>query len=142
MTSRRAAGGDVRLFRFDETFPRDPAVEAWFVDHPGELGEIARRWFEVMRECGADVREVLHDGQPTACVVDAAFAYVAAFQAHVNVGFFLGARLDDPAGLLEGAGKFMRHVKLRPGREVDEEALAALITQAYEEMRELLAASS
>jgi hypothetical protein len=62
------------------------------------LGAIARRWFEVMRDCGDDVRESLHDGQPTACIGDAAFAYVNAFKAHVNVGFFRGPRLPIPGG--------------------------------------------
>jgi hypothetical protein len=84
-----------------------------------------------MRECGDDVRELLHDGHPTACIGDAAFGYVNAFAAHVNVGFFLGAHLEDPAGLLEGSGKFMRHVKLRPGAAIDPSALATLIRAAY-----------
>ena len=79
--------------------------------HPGELGAIARRWFDVIRQRGDDVRELLHDGHPTACG-DAAFAYVNVFTSHVNVGFFQGAEIADPEGLLEGAGKFMRHVKL------------------------------
>jgi hypothetical protein len=87
-----------------------------------------------MRACGDDVRELLHDGHPTACVGDAAFGYVNAFKAHVNVGFFRGAELADPAGLLEGSGKFMRHVKLIPGRDIDAAALAALIESAYADM--------
>jgi hypothetical protein len=91
------------------------------------LAAIARRWFEVMRDCGDDVRELLHDGHPTACVGDAAFAYVNAFTAHVNVGFFRGAELADPEGLLEGSGKLMRHVKLRPEGGVDTAALKKLI---------------
>jgi hypothetical protein len=103
--------------------------------HSGELGAIAHRWFEVMRACGDDVRELLHDGHPTACVGDAAFAYVNAFTAHVNVGFFRGAEIADPHGLLEGAGKFMRHVKLRPERDVDARALTALIKTAYNDMK-------
>jgi hypothetical protein len=84
-----------------------------------------------MRQCGEDVRELLDDGHPTACVGEAAFGYVNAFTEHVNVGFFLGAHLADPARLLEGSGKNMRHVKLRPGAEIDREALAALIEAAY-----------
>lgn len=108
-------------------------------DHSDELGAIARRWFDVMRACGNDVREIVHDGHPTACVGEAAFAYVNAFRAHVNVGFFLGAYIDDPKGLLEGTGKFMRHVKLGPGRDVDTEALAALIETAYVDMKERVA---
>ena len=104
-------------------------------DHSGELGAIAQRWFEVMRDCGDDVRELLHDGHPTACVGDAAFGYVNAFREHVNVGFFRGAELYDPIGLLEGTGKFMRHVKLRPEREINSAALTKLIETAYTDMR-------
>lgn len=88
-----------------------------------------------MRGCGADVRELLHDGQPTACVADAAFAYVNAFKTHVNVGFFRGAEIADPAGLLEGTGKFMRHVKLRPGEQVDAAALKKLVQTAYRDIK-------
>lgn len=104
-------------------------------DHSGELGLIARRWFEVMRACGNDVRELLHDGHPTACVDDAAFGYVNAFKAHVNVGFFRGAELADPENLLEGTGKLMRHVKLKSDPDVDATALTTLIKTAYADMK-------
>ena len=124
-----------RLFRFPAAARRDPAVAAWFEARPGELGDIARRWFDAMRACGDDVRELLHDGQPTACVGDAAFAYVDAFTAHVNVGFFHGNDLADPAALLQGAGKFMRHVRLAPGRAVDDAALRRLIAHAHADMQ-------
>jgi hypothetical protein len=129
-----------QLFRFSSSVKRDPAITAWMVEHPGELGAIARHWFEVIRECGNDVREVLHDGCPTACVADAAFAYVNAFKAHVNVGFFRGAELADPAGLLEGTGKYMRHVKVRPDRDIDATALIRLIESAYTDMKRRLEA--
>lgn len=121
--------------RFPNAVKRAPAIESWFNEDPGELRSIAGRWFEAMRNCGADVRELLHDGQPTACVADAAFAYVNALKAHVNVGFFRGAEVADPEGLLEGTGKFMRHVKLRPGVEVDAVALKKLIHVAYRDIK-------
>ena len=127
-----------RLMRFPSAVKRDPDVEVWMREHSGELGAIAQRWFEVMRDCGSDVRELMHDGAPTACIDDAAFAYVNAFKDHVNVGFFLGAQLVDPDGLLEGNGKFMRHVKLRPEREVNAGSLMKLIETAYTDMNELL----
>ena len=130
------------LFRFSSSVERDPAIEVWMEEHAGELGAIARRWFEVMRGCGADVRELLHDGHPTACVGDAAFAYVNAFKAHVNVGFFRGAEIADPKGLLVGTGKFMRHVKLSPEAEVDTAALTTLIEIAYADMKRRLKAES
>jgi hypothetical protein len=124
-----------QLLRFFGSVERDPAVEMWLNEHADELGAMARRWFDVIRRCGDDVRELMHDGCPTACLDDAGFAYVNAFTAHVNVGFFRGAELDDPAGLLEGSGKYMRHVKLRPDREVNEKALETLIQNAYADMK-------
>lgn len=127
-----------RILRFSGTVTRDPAIAEWWGEQPPELRTIAQRWFTVMRGCGDDVREVLHDDQPTACIGDAAFAYVDAFTAHVNVGFFCGAELADPAGLLEGTGKYMRHVKLRPDRAVDAAALGQLIEAAYADMRRRL----
>ena len=127
-----------RLMRFPGSVRRDPAVDAWLQEHSGELGAIAQRWFGVMRDCGGDVREVLHDGHPTACVGDAAFGYVNAFTTHVNVGFFHGAHLADPTGLLEGTGKFMRHVKLGPGRQADVTAITRLVEAAYAHMKQRL----
>jgi hypothetical protein len=128
------------LFRFDDAVPRHPAVAAWMRAHPGERGDLARRWFAAMHACGDDVRELLHDGQPTACVEDAAFAYVDAFKAHVNVGFYQGAALADPNGLLQGAGRFMRHVSIVPGVAIDEAALATLIEVAYADAKARLRA--
>ena len=127
-----------RLLRFPSSVKRDPDIEAWMREHSDALGAIAQRWFEVMRNCGADVRELLHDGHPTACVGDAAFGYVNTFKSHVNVGFFQGAEIADPEGLLEGTGKFMRHVKLRPERDVNGIALLKLIENAYLDMKKHL----
>jgi hypothetical protein len=103
-----------QLLRFDGPQQRDPVIDAWMREHGGELGDIAREWFEAMRRCGDEVRESLHDGCPVACLGDAPFGYVNVFTSHVNVGFFHGAALAGPARLLQGAGKFMRHVKLKP----------------------------
>jgi hypothetical protein len=123
------------FLRFNGTIERDPAIDAWMKSHQGELGAIAHQWFEAMRRCGDEVRELLHDGCPTACLGDAPFAYVNVFTSHVNVGFFHGASLPDPARLLKGEGKFMRHVKLRPGTATDTASLSKLIESAYADIK-------
>ena len=123
------------LLRFNGTVERDSAIDEWFKEHGGELGIIAREWFEVMRGCGDEVREVLHDGCPVACLGDVPFGYVNVFTSHVNVGFFQGAALRDPARLLQGAGKCMRHVKLTPGTSVDAVSLRRLIEAAYADIK-------
>lgn len=123
------------LLRFNGARERDPAIEAWMKGHAGTLGAIAHHWFEGMRKCGDEVRELLHDGCPVACLGDAPFGYVNIFASHVNVGFFHGASLPDPAGLLHGKGKFMRHVKLTPGTATDAVALSRLIDAAYSDIK-------
>jgi hypothetical protein len=123
------------ILRLSGGVRRDPAVDVWLNDGPADLRSIARKWFAQMRQCGDDVRELIHDGCPVACVEDAPFGYVNAFKSHVNVGFFQGAALEDPAGMLEGSGKRMRHVKLKPDRSVDAAALGALIDAAYADIR-------
>lgn len=125
----------VRLFTLEGACRRDPAVEAWFAAPPAELHLIARQWFLAMRSAGPDVFELLHDGHPTACVGNLALGYVNAFTDHVNVGFFFGARLRDPAELLEGTGRFMRHVKVRPGLFAHEAALRELMADAYVDIK-------
>jgi hypothetical protein len=127
------------LLRFSGAVKRDPAIDAWLSEQRDELRPLAELWFERMRQCGDDVCELMHDGCPVACVQDAPFGYVNAFAAHVNVGFYHGATLDDPAGLLHGTGKRMRHVKLLPGREVDFDALGDLIAAAYSDITRRLA---
>ena len=124
------------VLRFDGAVKHDSAIDAWMKEHAGELGAMAEKWFEVMRKCGDEVRELLHDGCPTACLGDVPFGYVNVFKAHVNVGFFHGAALPDPARLLEGNGKFMRHVKLRLGTAVNTAALSTLIELAYSDIKE------
>ena len=125
----------INLLRFDGAVERDPAIDAWRKKQRGELRAMAWKWFEAMRKCGDEVRELIHDGAATACLGDVPFGYVNVFRSHVNVGFFQGASLRDPRRLLQGNGRFMRHVKLRRGEEVDEAALHALIEAAYEDIK-------
>jgi hypothetical protein len=118
------------IFRLSGAGKRDPVIDEW-LNKSDALTAIARAWFKRMRACGDDVLELMHDGCPVVCVEDAPFAYVNVFKSHTNVGFFHGADLDDPTRLLEGTGKSMRHVKLKPGREPDSVALGNLIHAAY-----------
>jgi hypothetical protein len=127
-----------KMLTFPSAVKHEPAIDAWLRAQRDDLRPLAEPWFAHMRRCGADVRELMHDGMPTACVDDAAFGYVNAFRDHVNVGFFFGALLKDPARLLEGTGKRMRHVKLRPGEQVDVAALGQLIDLAYADVRKRL----
>jgi hypothetical protein len=124
------------LLRYSGSARHDPAVDKWLDQQQTELGAIARQWFARIRECGDDVRELMHDGFATACIEDVPFAYVGVFQAHANVGFFRGSQLQDPKHLLLGTGKRMRHVRVKPGEELDSDALSALIEAAYLDVKD------
>ncbi|MCA9660891.1 MAG: DUF1801 domain-containing protein [Myxococcales bacterium] len=58
------------------------------------------------------------------------FCYLAPATKHLGLGFFYGADLDDPAGLLEGSGKLLRHVKLREPADLERPALRELLVAA------------
>lgn len=139
------------LIRYTGVSRHQPAIDVWLSQQDPALADVAREWFARMRRCGDDVRELLHDRYPRrshprpsvggaiACVTNSPFAYVNVFHDHVTVGFYRGAFLADPAGLLEGSARFMRHVKLRPGTDMNSSALQALIEAAYADMKACVA---
>ncbi|MDA0279480.1 MAG: DUF1801 domain-containing protein [Proteobacteria bacterium] len=126
---------------FDTNFALSPhrigrgEIDEWLSGDPPEIYSIARQWFEVFRIYGNDVNELLHDGYPTAGLSGAAFGYINVFKSHVKIGFFMGAFIDDPHSLLEGSGKRMCHVKLRPESDIDTEVISELIRRAYIDMK-------
>jgi len=128
----------IRLFTLEGALQHDPAVERWFTAPPAQLRSIAQSWFQTIRSAGPDVIELLHDGYPTACVGNLALCYVNAFSEHVNVGFFFGSVLLDPSRLLEGSGRFMRHVKVGPNASSHKADLRKLIADAYADIKSRL----
>jgi hypothetical protein len=66
------------------------------------------------------------------------YAYIGVQPSHVNLGFYHGISLPDPAGLLEGTGKELRHLKLRNVSEVKKPCVVALVREAISERRRQL----
>ena len=66
------------------------------------------------------------------------FCYIGAYRAHVNLGFYYGAELPDPQGLLEGTGKKLRHIKVKNGEAVGDPALRDILEASLEERKEAL----
>jgi hypothetical protein len=63
------------------------------------------------------------------------YAYIAVYAAHVNLGFYHGAALTDRAGLLEGTGKGLRHIRFRDAPATGRPAVAALLRAAIADRR-------
>jgi hypothetical protein len=66
------------------------------------------------------------------------FCYIGAHRDHVNLGFYYGAELPDPKGLLEGTGKKLRHIKIRDKEESAQPALRHLLQVSLEERKKAL----
>ncbi|MCY4538088.1 MAG: DUF1801 domain-containing protein [Chloroflexi bacterium] len=65
------------------------------------------------------------------------FCYLAPFKKHLNLGFFYGADLPDPQNMLEGAGKELRHIKIRHAEQLREPAVRELIERASRHLPKL-----
>jgi hypothetical protein len=57
-------------------------------------------------------------------------AYVYSDDGFVQFGFIRGSALHDPAGLLEGKARYVRHVKVRKVGDIDPRSFGALLRQA------------
>lgn len=66
------------------------------------------------------------------------YAYIMPFRSWVNLGFFQGASLKDPQGLLEGTGAKLRHIKLRTVADTEQPGVRALVEEAHAERKAAL----
>jgi hypothetical protein len=124
-----------KLLRYTEKDFQKITMEEWLQSKVPTLRPLVGKWFHQIKNCGDDVQSIFHDGCPMACVDNVPFAYVNAYKAHINIGFFYGAYLPDKSNLLEGNGKHMRHIKLRPESISSDTAIQALIEAAYDDIQ-------
>lgn len=102
---------------------------------------IARALRALIQEIDPDTTEVVRLGDNAATYgvgprkMKEGYCYVMPLKARVNLGFYSGALLDDPTGLLEGTGKKLRHIKVNSADMVGTDAMRALILAAVEERR-------
>lgn len=92
-------------------------------------------------EIHPDVCEVVRLGEKAASygcgprkMIDG-YAYIMPFRSWVNLGFFQGASLMDPQGLLEGTGARLRHVKLRTVADTEQPGVRAVVEEACAERK-------
>jgi hypothetical protein len=67
------------------------------------------------------------------------YAYMAVQGSHINLGFYDGASLNDPTGLLEGTGKKLRHIKIRELSTAESAPVAELLRQSIADLKRALA---
>lgn len=100
------------------------------------IQDLARQTRALIFEVFPPVVEVLWSGQGIAGYgvgpkkMSEQFCYIAVFKNHFNLGFYYGAELPDPEGLLEGTGALLRHVKISTPARLEDPALRALLEAA------------
>lgn len=105
--------------------------EELLVDAPAQIRQLANRLRQLIREVAPNVEEAGYLGWKLIGYRHGRyFGFIAAKADHVVLGFEHGVTLPDPDGLLEGAGKQVRYVTLRPDEELRLEPLKELIQTA------------
>ncbi len=132
--SHKTMGKEARIGTFEELM----------ADSSSDIKQIADNLKDLIQDVHPDAVEVVRLGDRAACYgvgpkkMSEAHTYIMPHKQHVNLGFFYGASLDDPSGLLEGSGKKMRHIKVRSIEEVSIAGIKALIEAALIERRSTL----
>jgi hypothetical protein len=110
---------------------RGMTVDAYVVGMQDWRGDTVSALRQLIREAAPDAVESIKWGQPV-YEVNGPFAHIKAFKNHVNFGFWRGAELTDPKGILKGTGSRMRHVELRSPEDIDTATLQAMVRTAVE----------
>ena len=104
----------------------------------------AKRLREIILTIHSEAVEVVRLGDRAATYglgpkkMSEGYVYILPYSAWVNLGFYKGADLPDPEGLLEGTGKKLRHVKIRSVEDAENPQLIPLIKSALKERKEAL----
>jgi hypothetical protein len=108
---------------------RGMAIETWIKEKTsGWQSDVVRRIIEVVKRVAPEATCSIKWAQPV-FEYEGPFAFIKPAKAHVSVGFWRGAEVVDPKGLLE-RGDRMGHFKLRSADELDERALATMVKDA------------
>ena len=104
-------------------------VDSWMEELGPSLREIAQTLRGIILQAVPDISESIKWGTPN-YAKSGHVCYLAANKGHINLGFFNGAGLNNPDGLIEGTGAKMRHVKVRTLEDIRPEVFAALVQEA------------
>ena len=113
-------------------------------DSSDQVQEIARRLRDLIVEVYPDVVEVPWPRQRIVGYgvgpkkMSEHFCYIGAHREHANLGFYYGAELPDPEGLMAGTGKKLRHIKVRDAEGIGQSSLRRYIQLALDERKQAL----
>ena len=116
---------------------RDRGIDSFVRSQPEAIGEIVSRLVSIARAAEPAHDEILFRGAPSFCIDGEPYCYLVPYARHVHLGFCDGTVLPDPDGLLEGRGKWMRHVKVKPGAPLPAAAISRMVAASARRVRAL-----
>jgi hypothetical protein len=134
------ASPDAPRIRYAGAVRRDSSIDAYVRSKPAPVGETLARLVAIARAAAPAHDELVHRGAPSFCIDGEPYCYLVDFSRHVTLGFCHGFALPDPEGLLEGRGKYQRHVKVKPGGSMPTGAISKLVAASARRVRALRSA--
>ena len=111
--------------------PDRQTVDAFIGALPDGHRQVAQRIRALVAEVAPAASVSIKWAQPV-WDTNGPFAYLKPFPITINLGFWRGADLSDPDGLLTGDGIRMRHLRIVPGDPLPEDAIRGWVAQAVE----------
>ncbi len=105
------------------------AVEAYLAKIDPDMATLVQALRPLIKAAAPEAAEVVKWAQPV-YEINGPFAYIRAFTKYVSLGFWRGATLPSGAGILEGDGDRMRHLKLRSAADIKPDLISALVQEA------------
>jgi hypothetical protein len=109
---------------------RYATFDAYLADQAAKNRPIIRAFRKFVKREAPKLQESVKWGNGCWLKGEVPVSYVYSAPDHVQFGFFRGASLKDPKGILRGEGKYVRHVRVTKSSEFDVKAVRALLKQA------------
>jgi len=120
--------------------PPDRRLLGYLAPYDPHVSSIALALREIVLDEAPDAIESLAKGYAVAIgfsftgkPMKDGFCHVVAYSTHVNLGFNRGAQLPDPARILKGTGKSIRHITIRNHEELDSPLIRRYLQAAIEQ---------
>jgi len=105
-------------------------IDAYVARKDKELGRVALGLRSLMKKTVPGVKESVNPWKMPTFESHGPMCFFSIGKQHITFGFLRGTSLPDPANLLEGTGRNLRHVKLRAVEDLRKPALKKLIQSA------------
>jgi hypothetical protein len=117
-----------------------PELDQFLQAYPGEVGQLFKATRERVLKAAKGCNEIIYDAYSAVASgftftegFQEAFCHIAAYGKYVNLGFNNGAQMDDPAHVLQGSGKFIRHITIKKIEDLNAAPVAHFIALAVEQ---------